>query len=164
MRSPSRDLSSLRSIRCSALRWPTMGPACAQGSVRQRAHVLEGQKPPHQADRQRRAPVMRAVHLAQPAAEEIPIDLIRQRDQRMPHGDDLICAGRYRSFWRSSRGCDIQSPEPKTRRESNQKIPNFTTSEDYTQLSSCSLFTGDQIAGVAKTDDIAPPFFGAFSV
>ena len=65
-------------------------PARAQRPIRQVVHVLQYEQPGQQPRRQGRLPQTGLTHLAEAAAEEVPVDLLPQPRQRRAKIDDLI--------------------------------------------------------------------------
>src|ERR1700687_2524676 len=67
-----------------------LDPAQSQLLVRQVVRVLEDREASHQAGRQRRLTRAIRVHVAELAADQLPVDQAAEPDQRVLHVDDLV--------------------------------------------------------------------------
>ena len=67
-----------------------LDPAQSELLVRQVVHVLEDRQAGHQTGRQRRLTRTIRVHIAELAADQLPVDQAAEPHQRVVHVDDLV--------------------------------------------------------------------------
>jgi hypothetical protein len=89
-RAVERQLVAERQLAAEVLVIRVLQPARAQHLVAEVVHVLQNEQPSHQPRRQARLAGAGQAHRTEPVVEKLPVDLARQKHQRMLQIDDLI--------------------------------------------------------------------------